>query len=98
MHFFFLVEKKTPLVDAPLPALYGIDGNDVCFQQDGAKCHTSSVTIDLLCQTFDGRLISRKGGVHWPPRNYDLTPLDYFLWRVFKENCYLYKPMTILSI
>ena len=43
--------------------LLGIVVNDVWFQQDWATCPTSHVTIDLLRQTFDGRLISRNGDV-----------------------------------
>ena len=43
---------------------------------------------NLLRLTFDGRLISRNDDVNWPSRSCDLTPLDYLLWGVFKENCY----------
>ena len=31
----------------------------------------------------------------WPPRNYDLTPLDYYLWGAVKDKCYVGKPETI---
>ena len=41
-------------------ALLSITVNDVWFQQDG----TSYVTIDLLRQTFDGRLIRRNSDVN----------------------------------
>ena len=44
-----------------MPTLDGIDVENVWFQQDGATCHTSHATIDLLRETFDGRLISRNG-------------------------------------
>ena len=46
---------------------------------DGATCHTTHGTIDVLRQKFDGHLISKNGNVNWLPRNCDLTPLDYFL-------------------
>ena len=59
--------------DFIVPNLHSIDVKDIEFQQDGATCHTSYATIDLLCQTFKGRLINRKGDVNWPPRNCDLT-------------------------
>ena len=49
-------------------------------------------TIELLRQTFDGLLIS---DVNWSPRSSDWTPLDYFLWGVVKEKCYVDKPETI---
>ena len=42
--------------------------NDVQFQKDGTTCHTSHATIDLLCQTLDGHLISGNGKVNWPQR------------------------------
>ena len=30
-----------------------------------------------------------------PPGGYDLTPLDYYLWRAVKDKCYADKPETI---
>ena len=33
--------------------------------------------------------------VVWPPRNCDLTPLDYYLWGAIKDKCYVDKPETI---
>ena len=30
---------------------------------------------------FENRIISRNSDINWPPRNCDLTLLDYFLWR-----------------
>ncbi|GFX88282.1 putative DD41D transposase [Trichonephila clavipes] len=65
------------------------------FQQDGATCHTSRATIDLLKDTFGDRLISRFGPVNWPPRSCDLTPLDYFLWGYVKALVYADKPQTL---
>ena len=47
----------TMLTDFFVPARDGIDVNNVWFQQDGATCHTSHATIDILHETFDGRLI-----------------------------------------
>ncbi|GFX67478.1 DNA-directed RNA polymerase subunit [Trichonephila clavipes] len=57
---------------------------ELWFQQDGATYHTARATIDLLKDTFGDRLISRFGPVNWPPRSWDLTPLDYFLWGYVK--------------
>ncbi|GFV62986.1 putative LOC100569746 [Trichonephila clavipes] len=65
------------------------------FQQDGATCPTARATIDLLKDTFGDRLISRFGPVNWPPRSYDLTPLDYFLWGYVKSLVYADKPQTL---
>ncbi|GFU62268.1 transposase [Trichonephila clavipes] len=63
-----------------IPELNNHDVQELWFQQDGATCHTARATIDLLKDTFGGRLISRFGPVNWPPRSCDLTPLNYFLW------------------
>ena len=78
-----------------VPALYGIDVNDVWFQEDSITCYTSHATIDLLHQTFDSRLINRNGDVNWVPRNCNLIWLDYFLWSAVKEKCYADKSSTI---
>ncbi|GFS72828.1 putative transposable element [Trichonephila clavipes] len=61
-----------------IPELNNHDVQELWFQEDGATCHTARATIDLLKDTFGDRLISRFGTVNWPPRSYDLTPLDYF--------------------
>ncbi|GFS53343.1 transposable element Tc1 transposase [Trichonephila clavipes] len=63
-----------------IPELNNNAVQELWFQQDGATCHTTRATIDLLKDTFGDRLISRFGPVNWPPRSCDLTPLDYFLW------------------
>ena len=54
------------------------DTDDICFQQDGATCHTTNETINLLKEKFGESIISRNGPVNWPPRSCDLTPLDFF--------------------
>ncbi|GFW20817.1 uncharacterized protein TNCV_1050381 [Trichonephila clavipes] len=61
----------------------------------GATCHTARATIDLLKDTFGGRLILRFGPVNWPPRFCDLTPLDYFLRGYVKSLVYADKPQTL---
>ncbi|GFT52324.1 uncharacterized protein TNCV_1065331 [Trichonephila clavipes] len=68
-----------------IPELNNHDVHELWFLQDGATCHTSRATIDLLKDTFGDRLISRFGPVNWPPRSCDLTPLDYFLWGYAKQ-------------
>lgn len=78
-----------------IPRLEGLDVADMWFQQDGATCHTSNMTIDLLKETFGERVISRNGPVNWPPRSCDLTPLDFFLWGYVKSLVYADKPATI---
>ncbi|GFS55452.1 DUF4817 domain-containing protein [Trichonephila clavipes] len=78
-----------------IPELNNHDVQKLWFQQDGATCHTARATIDLLKDTFDDNLISRFGPVNWPPRSYDLTPLDYFLWGYVKSLVYADKPQTL---
>ncbi|GFV13207.1 putative DD41D transposase [Trichonephila clavipes] len=71
------------------------DVQELWFQQDGATCHTSRATTDLLKDTFGDHLISRSGSVNWPPRSCDLTPLDYFLRGYVKSLVYADKPQTL---
>ncbi|GFU80242.1 transposable element Tc3 transposase [Trichonephila clavipes] len=78
-----------------IPELNNHDVQELCFQQDGATCHTARATIDLLKDTFGDRLISRFGPVNWPPRSCDLTPLDYFLRGYVKSLVYVDKPQTL---
>ena len=56
------------------------------FKQDGATCHTAEATLDVLRPVFEDRIISRRAIVVWPPRIYDLTPLDYYLWGAVKAT------------
>jgi len=78
-----------------LPKFQEEDTDDI-FQQDGAPCHTA--TIDLLRSVFENRIISRNVDVNWPSRSCDLTPLDYFLWRTVKDECYANQPETIQEL
>ncbi|GFW87608.1 DUF4817 domain-containing protein [Trichonephila clavipes] len=78
-----------------IPELNNHNVQELWFQQDGATCPTARATIDLLKDTFGGRLVSRFGPVYWPPRSCDLTPLDYFLWGYVKSLVYADKPQTL---
>ncbi|GFS83918.1 uncharacterized protein TNCV_2363521 [Trichonephila clavipes] len=78
-----------------IPELNNHDVQELWFQQDGGTWHTARATIDLLKDTFGGRLISRFGPVNWPPRSCDLTTLDYFLWGYVKSLVYADKPQTL---
>ena len=40
----------------------------------------------------------RRADVVWPPRQCNLAPSDYYLWRTVKDNCYADKPETIDSL
>ena len=71
------------------------DIGNIWFQQDYAACHTAETTLDVLRSAFEDRIISRRADVVWPPRNCDLTLLDYYLWGAVKDKCYADKAETI---
>ncbi|GFW82044.1 putative LOC100569746 [Trichonephila clavipes] len=55
-----------------------------------SSCHNRFIERHVWCPpnfTF--------GPVNWPPRSYDLTPLDYFLWGYVKSLVYADKPQTL---
>ena len=68
---------------------------NIWFQQDGATCHTAEATLNVCRPVFEDCIISRRADVAWPPRSWDLTLLDYYLWDVVKDKCYADKPETI---
>lgn len=81
-----------------LPEMEELGLVDMWFQQDGATCHTSRESMDILRNEFGEQFISRNGPVNWPPRSCDLTPLDYFLWGYVKSLVYADKPTTIPAL
>ncbi|KAL4107251.1 hypothetical protein QTP88_017631 [Uroleucon formosanum] len=72
-----------------------INPSNVWFQQDGAPPHTAIATMNVIREMFPGRLISRFGDMHWPPRSPDLTVCDFFLWGYLKSRVYESKPRTL---
>ena len=68
---------------------------NIWFQQDVDTCHTTAATLDVLRPVFENPIISRRADVVWPPRSFDLTPLDYYLWGAVKDKCYSDKPEII---
>ena len=62
------------------------DIGNISFQQDSDTCHTAEATFNVLRPVFEDRIISRRADVIWPPRSYDLTPLDYYLWDNIRES------------
>ena len=47
---------------------------------------------------FGEQFISRLGPVDWPPRSYDITPLDFYLWGYVKFKCFVDKLATIEAL
>ena len=71
------------------------DYADLYFQQDGAPAHYAVSVRKWLDEHFPGRWIGRRGAVEWPSRSPDLTPLDFFLWRVLKNKVFSDKSKTL---
>ena len=67
-----------------------IIGN-IWFQQNGATCHTTEATLDVLRPGF----ADCRADVVLPPRSCELTPLDYYLWGAVTDKCYADKPEAI---
>ncbi|XP_011882183.1 PREDICTED: uncharacterized protein LOC105569928 [Vollenhovia emeryi] len=81
-----------------LPELDEQGLEDIWFQQDGATAHTARATMDILKETFPGRLISHFGDMHWPARSPDLTVPDFFLWGFLKSRVYANKPQALAAL
>ena len=75
-----------------LPAIENYRNEHTTFQQDGATCHTSRVSMDLLRRSFPTRLVSKYGDISWPPRSPDLTLCDNFLWGYLKSKVFQSNP------
>jgi hypothetical protein len=66
------------------------------FQQDGATCHTSQVSLQRVHEVFSEEQTVSK---HlWQPRSPDLTTCDYFLWRHLKSTMYETNPHAIQEL
>ena len=81
-----------------IPKLQRLDLTHVLRQQDGATSHTVWLIMTILQEQFPGSLISRFSDIHWPIRSVDLIPIDYFLWRYFKEKACTGKPWTAVEL
>lgn len=61
---------------------------DLVFMHDGAPAHYATEVRAWLDEKFPNRWIGRRGAIEWPARSPDLTPPDFFLWGVLKEDVY----------
>lgn len=89
---------RAMITDYVWPVIEANNLDEIWFQQDDAKPHTSNETMALLREHFGERLISLNGPVDWPPRSCDITPLDFFLWGYVKSKVYANKPTTIEAL
>jgi hypothetical protein len=58
----------------------------VVFQQDSALPHFSLQVYLALNARFPNRWIGRGESIAWPPRNPNLTPLQFFMWRGYVKS------------
>ena len=89
---------ETLLREQIIPAIQRLaNGNleNVYFQQDGAPPHYGLRVRQYLNEIFHDRWIGRRGGIEWPARSPDLTPLDFFLWGYLKGKVYVTKPTDL---
>jgi hypothetical protein len=66
------------------------------YQEDGATCHTSRVSLQRVHDIFSEEQTVSKN--LWPPHSLDLTTCDYFLWGQLKCTVYESNPHTIQEL
>lgn len=78
------------LEDAVLPELQHAPhfaNRPIIFQQDGAPAHWSLSVRELLHAEFP-EWIGRGGTISWPPRSCDITPCDFSMWGIVKDDVF----------
>ena len=68
------------------------------FMQDGASSHTTNANLEFLLSKFQGRVISNKTNIIWPPKSPDMNPLDFFLWGHSMSHIYRCQPRTLTDL
>ncbi|KAA6322565.1 MAG: putative transposable element tc3 transposase, partial [Streblomastix strix] len=56
------------------------------YQQDGAPAHYALDNREILDQIFLRRQIGRERPIKWPARSPDLSPLDFWLWGILRDQ------------
>lgn len=49
-------------------------------------CHIAHATLKIRNEQFKGMVTPRRGGLNWPEKTCDLTPLDSFKQRFLKTQ------------
>ena len=66
----------------------GGTGGTYWFQQDGAPSHSAGDTLKYL----NSNKVKIMGGLRWPSRSADLSPLDYGYWAIVDRNIHKNRP------
>ncbi|KAG8286537.1 hypothetical protein J6590_057623 [Homalodisca vitripennis] len=61
-------------------------------QQDGASPHYG--TMRFRFETF-AEWIGRRGTIEGPSRSFDITPMNFSIWRIVKDKVYSKKPRDL---
>lgn len=77
------------------PALQALPIHEMFLQQDGTPAHYKANVRAWLDEKFPQRWIGRGGPISWPPRSPDLTPMDFSVWGIVKDQTYAIKPSTM---
>ena len=90
-------ERYIEMLEVLFPVSVPIE-SDEWFQQDGATCHTATVSLDFLRTRFGQRIISNKTDFTWPLRSPDLSPLDYHLVGHMKQKFMEHSPASLVEL
>lgn len=79
-----------------IPQVNQIDVNmNLIYQHDGAPGHFDRRVRQRLRERFGDRFVGRGASIEMPPRSPDITPMDYAIWGIVKDNVYSRKPATL---
>lgn len=65
------------------------------FMHDGAPAHFDQTVRRRLSERFRNQFIGRGAPIQYPPRSPDLTPMDYAIWGIVKNNVYSRNPSNL---
>ena len=57
--------------------------NEYLFMQEGARTHTAKLTLEMMKDKKQFRLLQPH---HWPPNSPDLNPVDFRIWGILEQN------------